>query len=128
MLVSAVVNLNLSQVVFLVFILIFFLILGCFLEGASMMALTIPILLPITIEMGWDPIWFGIIYVKLIQIACITPPVGLNLYAMQSAAPDEDFLTIAYGCVPFWILELGIIMLFFFVPELVLWLPGIMVR
>lgn len=126
MIITYFVALHLSPIVFLLILLGFFTILGCFVEGIAMEALTIPILLPIIIEMGWDPIWFGIILTKLVQIAALTPPVGLNLYAMKSVAPEEDFLTIAWGCLPFWILELGIIMLFFFVPQLVLWLPSLM--
>lgn len=124
MLISAVIAMNVSPFVFFLMLLGAFTVLGCFIEGIAMEALSLPILMPVILMFGWDPVWFGIIMTKLVQVATLTPPVGLNLYALKSAAPNENFTDIARGCLPFWTLEWGILLLLYFVPQIVLWLPS----
>lgn len=106
---------------------IFYLFLGCFLEGISQMALTLPLVLPIVSAVGWSPIWFGIIITKYVEIACITPPVGMNLYAMKSALPDMPLATIIRGVIPFIPCDLCVLVLLYFYPQVALWLPSLMI-
>lgn len=105
-------------------LLVFYIILGTFLEAISIMALTVPIILPIVLQAGWDPIWFGVILVKLIEIGAVTPPVGLNLYALKSVAPDVPTATIFRGAVPFWLCDVAILFILFLVPQIALFLPS----
>jgi TRAP-type C4-dicarboxylate transport system permease large subunit len=123
---KAITDLQLPDFGLFILLVIFYIVLGCFLEGISMMALTIPLILPIALSMGWNPIWFGIVIVKVIEIAQVTPPVGLNLYAMKSAAPDVEMTTIFMGCIPFWLCDVAVLVLLYFIPQLPLWLPGLM--
>jgi len=105
-------------------LLLFYIALGTFLEGISILALTVPIVLPIVIATGWDPIWFGVILVKLIEIGAVTPPVGLNLYAVKSVAPEVKTSDIFKGSVQFWLADIGVLFVLFFIPEIALLLPS----
>jgi tripartite ATP-independent transporter DctM subunit len=118
-----IVGLGLPPMVILIGFLIVYLILGCFLDAIGMMALTLPIFGPIVEKLGFDMIWFGILVVKMIEIALITPPVGLNVYVLRGQLRDVPTADIFRGTLPFlWVqfLNVALIMLF---PELVLWLP-----
>ena len=121
-----IVSLPVSRWWILIGFLIVYLILGCFLDAIGMMALTLPIFGPIVETLGFDMIWFGILVVKMIEIALITPPVGLNVYVLRGAVPQVPTADIFRGVVPFlWVqlVNVGVIMLF---PEVVLYLPRTM--
>ena len=121
-----IVSLPVSRWWILIGFLIVYLILGCFLDAIGMMALTLPIFGPIVEKLGFDMIWFGILVVKMIEIALITPPVGLNVYVLRGAVPQVPTADIFRGVVPFlWVqlVNVGVIMLF---PEVVLYLPRTM--
>ncbi len=121
-----IVSLPVSRWWILIGFLIVYLILGCFLDAIGMMALTLPIFGPIVEKLGFDMIWFGILVVKMIEIALITPPVGLNVYVLRGAVPQVSTAEIFRGIVPFLYVQLinvAVIMLF---PEVVLWLPRTM--
>jgi TRAP-type C4-dicarboxylate transport system permease large subunit len=105
---------------------VFYLILGMFLEGISILALTVPVVLPIILKAGWDPIWFGVILVKLIEIGAVTPPVGLNLFAVKSAAPHIKTSDIIMGALPFWICDIFILFMLFAIPSIATVLPSMM--
>lgn len=122
-----IVNLDISLLGLFLILMAFYILLGCILEGMSMMALTIPLVFPTILTLGWNPIWFGIIFVKLVEIAQVTPPVGLNLYVMKSVAPDIPIATIYLGCLPFWLCDVAVLTLLYFVPQLALWLPNMMI-
>ena len=103
-----------------------YLVLGCLLESLSMMLLTVPIFFPIVQSLGFDPIWFGIIVVVVIEISLITPPIGLNVFVMKVALPDVPTTTIFRGVGTFIvadILRLALLLLF---PALVLFAPNLM--
>ena len=117
---------ELSSLELFIVLIIFYLILGTFLEGISILALTVPIVLPIILKAGWDPIWFGVILVKLIEIGAITPPVGLNLFAVKSAAPNVKTLDIILGSLPFWICDIFVLFLLFAFPSIATTLPRMM--
>ncbi len=106
---------------------IFLLILGCFLPPVAIILIINPILHPVIVNYGFDPIWFGVIVTINMEIGLITPPVGLNLYIVQGIAPDVPISKILIGSAPFVvILMLSVVLLCVF-PELALWLPNKMI-
>ncbi len=111
--------------VILIFML-FLIILGMFIDGASLIIVTTPILLPAVKALGFDPLWYGILLVLNVEIAVITPPVGLNLYTLRSVASEIELSTILRGALPYVIVEFACLLLFMFVPQLALWLPSTM--
>ncbi len=108
-------------------VIIMYLIMGCFMDGISLMLLTLPVTYPLLIlSLGFDPIWFGVLLTVLIECALITPPVGMNFYVIHGIT-GGDISEVIQGIVPFFILMLAAIALYTFVPELVLWLPNMMI-
>jgi C4-dicarboxylate transporter DctM subunit len=111
-----------------VILLVFYLILGCFLEVLSMQVTTIPIVYPIATAVGIDPIWLGVFIVLMSELAMITPPVGMNLYVVQSIRKDGGSINdVIRGIIPYVFIMIAFTFLIWFVPELVLWLPRNMV-
>ncbi|MCX7561727.1 TRAP transporter large permease [Sulfitobacter sp. F26204] len=103
-----------------------YLVLGCILEGLSMITLTVPIFYPIVASEGFDLIWFGIFVVVVTEVSYITPPVGMNAFAVRSAVPNVKLNTIFGGLVPFVLVDVVRILLLLAVPGLVLFLPSLM--
>ncbi len=113
---------------FMIFVSILYILLGCFLDTTSMMVVTLPFLFPVVVELGIDPIWFGIVLVKLIEISVITPPVGINLFAVLSAVGDKaEFHHVVKGVIPFIVFDLIVLALLIVFPELATWLPQKMI-
>ena len=104
---------------------VLYLILGCFLEGVSMIVLTASIVLPMAQAVGIDPVWFGIYLVVMVELAQITPPVGFNLFILQ-AMTGRDLLTVSRASLPFLFLMLAATVLFTLFPQIVLYLPQTM--
>ena len=102
---------------------IFYLILGCFLDALAMVVGTIPIVFPIVIALGIDPVWFGIFLVLMAELALITPPVGMNLYVVQGIRKTGSISDVIWGIVPFLFVMLLLVALIWFYPGLALWLP-----
>ncbi|MBE0473997.1 TRAP transporter large permease subunit [Rhodoferax sp.] len=113
---------ELSPLVLVLCLMLFFLVLGCFLDGISMVVLTIGVLLPTVQAAGLDLIWFGVFVVLVVEVAQITPPVGLNLFVLQGLT-GHQMIYLARAALPMFLLMLGAVLLIFFFPELVLWLP-----
>jgi len=107
-------------------IIVLYLFLGCFFESFAMLLLTLPFISPLMIELGFDAVWFGVVYVVMAEIAMITPPIGLNLFVLHGVVPKYDIMTIALGALPFLMPCLGLVILLTFFPQLVLWLPGVL--
>ena len=105
-------------------ILLIYLLLGCVFESLSMILLTVPIFFPLVVAVGYDPIWFGIVVVVVVEISLITPPVGLNVFVLRGVLPDVSTGTIFKGVTPFWIVDLLRLAVIVGVPSLSLWLPG----
>lgn len=103
-----------------------YLVLGMFIDGISMMLLTIPLLYPTVIANGFDPILFGVILVVLIELGQLTPPMGLNLFAIQSISNGVSLGRIAWASAPFAVLIVVLCFLLYFFPWLALWLPAYM--
>jgi C4-dicarboxylate transporter DctM subunit len=113
---------DLSPIVLLAALTLFYLLLGCFLDGISMVVLTTSIIMPLVATSGFDLIWFGIYVVIVCEMAQITPPVGFNLFALQSLT-GKDIFTIGRSTVPFFALLLVAIVLLVVFPEIALYLP-----
>jgi tripartite ATP-independent transporter DctM subunit len=104
-------------------ILLIYVILGCVFESLSMLLLTVPIFFPLVTELGYDPIWFGIVVVVVTEISLITPPVGLNVFILKGVVGDVTTGTIFRGVTPFWIADIIRLTLIVLIPWLVLVLP-----
>jgi len=121
---GAVASLGLSKYAMLIAMVVFYLVLGCFMETLSMMITTIPIIVPVMVGLGFDPIWLGIVIVILIEAALITPPVGLNLYVVQSLRSGGSLNDVIAGSLPFVLAMIVLIGLLTLLPDLALWLPS----
>ncbi len=123
---SYIVSLHLSRYVVIGIIIVLIIILGCFIEGLSLMMLTVPILYPLIKDLGFDGVWFGVLFVMLLNIGMVTPPVGINAYVVAGVAKDVPLMTIFKGCLPFWLaMVVGAILLVIF-PQIALWLVSFM--
>ncbi|WP_172329922.1 TRAP transporter large permease [Mangrovicoccus sp. HB161399] len=107
-------------------IIVMYLLLGMILDGLGMMMLTLPVVFPAVTALGYDPIWFGILLVKLIEIGVVTPPVGLNCYVVSGIRPDIPLQSVFAGVTPFLVGEIVIIGIILAFPELILMLPNLM--
>ena len=120
---KAIEALGLGKVGTMLLLIVFYLILGCFMETISMMILTTPFVFPIVVGLGWDPIWWGIVLTILIEAALVTPPVGLNLYVVQSLRTSGPIADVIRGALPFVGAMLGLILLLMAFPDIALGLP-----
>jgi len=107
------------------FIVAFYLLLGCFMETLSLMIATTPIVVPIVVALGYDPVWFGVVFMILIEAALITPPIGVNLFVVQAVRGSGPFRDVAVGALPFLLMMVGMILLLLAVPDLALWLTRV---
>jgi TRAP-type C4-dicarboxylate transport system permease large subunit len=120
-----VMSVELTAAMFIAMVLVLFLVLGCFVDSVSLMVITLPFLYPISKALGIDGIWFGVLVIKLIEIAAITPPVGLNLFAALSAARGElTSRELFKGVVPFLVMEAVILALLVAFPSIATQLPA----
>ncbi len=111
------------QVVFFILICIIYLILGCFFDPISMVVLTMPILYPIVLQFGFNPIWYGVILVILIELGLITPPVGFNLYVIHGISGGRPMGEVIEGATPYMAMIILMIVILYFFPQIALWLP-----
>ncbi|MBS1227524.1 MAG: dicarboxylate transporter, DctM subunit,unknown substrate 7 [Proteobacteria bacterium] len=123
---SSISGLGLSAGWMLLVVVIFYVILGCFMETLSMMIVTIPIVAPIMTALGYDPIWLGIVIVVLVETALITPPVGMNLFVVQSLRKGGSLNAVIVGSLPFVLALFLMVLLLALFPDLALWLPRVM--
>jgi tripartite ATP-independent transporter DctM subunit len=117
---------ELSPLLIISVIVIIYLVLGCILESLSMVLLTVPIFFPIIVELGYDPIWFGVVVVVSVEIGLLTPPIGINVFVLRSVLPDVSTSTIFRGVAPFWVADIVRILLLTFVPAISLFLPRLL--
>jgi tripartite ATP-independent transporter DctM subunit len=116
-----------STAILLVIIGMYF-VLGCLLDSLAMILLTIPIVFPIINTLGYDPVWFGIIIVMVVELGLITPPIGMNVFIIKGIARDVPLETIFRGVTPFIVAQIALIALLIAFPGLALWLPSTMAR
>ena len=121
-----VLSLGWSPLAMLIAIIGFYLVLGCFMETLSMMIATTPVVVPVIKALGYHPVWWGIVFVILMEAALITPPVGLNLYVVQAVRRGGPFRDLCIGALPF--VGVMVIMIFILIafPQLALWLPTVL--
>jgi C4-dicarboxylate transporter DctM subunit len=117
-------GLGLSPLWMLLVIVLMYIVLGFFIETLSLMVITIPIVVPIVVALGFDPIWFGILMIVLIEMALITPPVGLNLYVVQAARKGGSMGEVMLGALPFVFAMLCMVAALIAFPDIALYLPG----
>lgn len=110
----------------LLIICLMYLVLGCFFDALSMLVLTLPFVAPIISGLGYDKIWFGILYVVIAEIGLVTPPFGLNLFVLNGVVPEHEITTIFRGTLPLLLPVLLLVVLIAAFPDIVLWLPRIM--
>jgi C4-dicarboxylate transporter DctM subunit len=116
-------SLRLTPVELLIAVVVFYLILGMFMETLSMMVATVPIIAPIMIKAGYDPIWFGVLIIILMELAMITPPVGINLYVVQGLRRRGRIDDVIIGTSPFVITMMVMVVILSIWPQIALWLP-----
>jgi len=118
-------GLGLPSVVIMILIVILYLALGTFMDEVSMILLTIPIFFPLVTSLGFDPIWFGIMIVMVVELGMISPPVGMTLYVIKGITPDVPIGRIFRGVIPFLAVELVMVALIIAFPVIVTFLPNI---
>ena len=119
-------TLNLSPIMVIVAICAIYVLLGTAMEELSMILLTVPVFFPLVVHLGFDPIWFGILIVVVVEIGLISPPVGMNLFVLNALLPHVPTKTLFRGVLPFVVadvIRLGILVAF---PAISLWLPSMM--
>jgi tripartite ATP-independent transporter DctM subunit len=100
-----------------------YIMLGCFLDSLSMIVVTVPVFLPLVQAIGYDPVWFGILVVVVVEMGLITPPVGMNMFVIRAQLPDIPLATIFRGIGPFLAADAALVGLLLLFPGLALWLP-----
>ena len=123
---DSVLALGLSPLGMLIAIVAFYLVLGCFMETLSMMIATTPVVVPVIVALGYSPVWWGIVFVILMEAALITPPVGLNLYVVQAVRRGGAFYDLCIGALPFVAMMIAMIGILIAFPQLALWLPALL--
>ena len=122
-LITWITGLGMPPLVVILMFSVLYILLGMVLDVWGMLILTVPFVFPVIVDLGYDPVWFGIYAVIMSELALITPPVGINVYVMAKVAPDVPLSTIFRGVAPFFIATLGLVVLITLFPEIVLWLP-----
>jgi len=124
---TALLSIETGKYLYLLGFVVLFSILGCFLEPIAIMVMTLPVMFPVMTQSGWDPIWLGVVAVKLAEIGVLTPPVGLNVFVVKSSSPVPITLGQAFaGVTPFIVLDFLSLGLYVAFPEMILWLPNLM--
>jgi tripartite ATP-independent transporter DctM subunit len=121
-----VVAMGLDRYVVLMIIIVMYVVLGCFLDSLSMLLITIPLVFPMITALHFDPIWFGILIVCVVEIGLITPPVGMNLFVISSVTEKLRLKTVVIGVVPFIVADLVRVIVLVAFPSITLYLPSLM--
>jgi tripartite ATP-independent transporter DctM subunit len=125
---SLLLDANLPRTAIMLIIMLAYIVLGTFLEGFAMLVLTLPIIHPLIVELGYDPIWFGVVIVIVIEMGLISPPVGVNVFVVKGIAEDVPLREIFGGIIPFWIAMAVCLVILLAFPEIALFLPDTMIQ
>lgn len=117
-------GLDVNRYWILLAILLLYAVLGMFMDAIGMLLLTLPLVQPLVVALGFDPIWFGIIVVKMVEICLITPPIGLNCFVVAGVRPDIPLGSIFKGIWWFFVCDVATVALFVAFPDIILWLPN----
>ena len=123
-----VVSLEVSRYMILAIIILIYLFLGCFLDAISMMVLTMPVIFPVIINLGFEPVWFGVIAVLMMEAGLLTPPMGLNVFTVAGVAKDVPLESIYRGILPFLISIFVVVLFIILFPKSATFLPNMMLR
>lgn len=121
---ALVLNWGTSPFLVMAMIILIYVLLGCVFESMSMLLLTVPVFFPVVVALGFDPVWFGIVVVVVVEISLITPPVGLNVFVLKRVVQDVSIATIFRGVTPFWIVDLIRLAVLLGIPAVTLFLPN----
>jgi TRAP-type C4-dicarboxylate transport system permease large subunit len=121
-----VIGLDVAPLWVLVAILAVYIVLGCFMDSMGMILLTIPVFYPVAVALDIDPVLFGVLVVMVVEVGLITPPLGMNIFIVRSVAPEVPVQQIFLGALPFVMAFLISVALVIAIPNLALWLPGLM--
>lgn len=121
---ASIASLGASPQVILILLMLFYLLLGAFLDTFGMILLTLPFVYPLVTSLGYDPVWLGVFLVLMIELSLMTPPIGLNVLVLRQLAPDIPLFQIYRGVIPFVLLTLVLAVVLIYIPSLVLWLPA----
>ena len=123
---DVIMGLQVPRVVVLIGVIILYIIAGCFMDMTAFMLLTMPIIFPAMMALGYDPLWFGVVIVILCELALITPPFGLNLFILRAMVPEIPMGDVIRGSFPFTLTYVAVILICCLFPGLATWLPGLM--
>lgn len=123
---TAITGLDLSPYTLMVLLGLFYVVLGCLLDGFSIVVMSLPIALPMVVAAGFDPIWFGIYLILMVEVSRITPPVGFNLFVIRGLTGDP-IMRVARDALPFFFLMLLTTAIISIFPEIALYLPKLMI-
>ncbi len=112
----------------IVILMLFYIVMGCFMDGGGMVLITVPIFLPLIVANGYDPVWFGVMLVVVVELGLIHPPVGMNIFVIQARVPDVPILRVYQGIIPFLVAPMILLALLVAWPQLALWLPNLLYR
>ncbi len=110
----------------MILLIVFYIVMGCFLEGLGMILITVPVFLPLVVQYGFDPLFFGVIVVIVVELGLIHPPVGMNLFVIQAQVPDISIVKIYKGVFPFLAAPLVLLAILLIFPDIALWLPNLL--
>jgi len=120
------INLDIPSIWILLSVMGMYILLGFFFDMIAAMFITLPIILPAIIELGYDPIWFGVLMVHLCEVSQITPPFGLNIFILKGTLPDTDLKEVIQGIIPFSVMDIITLAIYIAFPQLALFLPSMM--
>ena len=112
----------------LVVLMVLYIFLGMFLEGFSILVLTLPIVIPIVKALGYDLIWFGVLMVIVLEMGLISPPVGINVFVVKGLVPDVPMGQIFLGILPFWLAMIVCLIILIIFPQVALIIPNTMIN
>jgi tripartite ATP-independent transporter DctM subunit len=119
-------GLGLPPTLIVMAMMLIYIVLGTVMEELTMVLLTIPLFFPIVVALGFDPVWFGVLIVMIVQIGLISPPVGMNLFVLNALIPEVRLGQIFSGCWPFVLIMVVVLVLLVLFPSISLWLPSLM--
>jgi TRAP-type C4-dicarboxylate transport system permease large subunit len=125
---SWVVALPVSRYVILAIVILIYLFLGCFLDAISMMVLTMPVIFPVIMTLGFDPIWFGVVSVLMMEAGLLTPPLGLNVFTVAGVAKEVPLESVFRGIMPFMLAIFAVVAFLTVFPKVATFLPNAMLR
>ncbi|MGB3247231.1 MAG: TRAP transporter large permease subunit [Sulfitobacter sp.] len=119
-------DLELGKYQLIAAIMLFYVLMGMFMNALPALVLTVPLFFPLAMNAGFDPVWFGVMVVVMVELGVVTPPIGVNVFAIASMAKDVSMYQVFAGVIPFWIAFLLLVILLIAFPQISLFLPSFM--